>query len=70
MDRWSNGNLYVGDWKGGVASGHGEFTYGSGARDGERYQGAFANGVKHGYGTYYYPDGRSFVGQYQVRRKL
>ena len=46
--------------------GHGEFTYGSGRRRGERYSGAFNRGVKHGYGTYYYPSGQSFVGEYRV----
>lgn len=36
--RWASGNTYLGDWKDGVADGHGEFRYrDGGSRDGERW---------------------------------
>ncbi|KAF5831385.1 MORN repeat-containing protein 2 [Dunaliella salina] len=47
-----------------VITGHGKFTYASGAC----YDGQWENGVYQGYGKYTWPDGRSYEGEWQQNK--
>ncbi|EPS58162.1 hypothetical protein M569_16654, partial [Genlisea aurea] len=57
--RWRNGNVYVGDMRGGKMSGKGTLTW----VNGDTYEGSWMNGLMHGFGVYTWADGGgSYVG--------
>ena len=63
---FSDDKKYVGEWKGGKATGHGTLTL----ADGEQYIGEWENGKRNGQGTLVYgPDsewaGDKYVGAYK-----
>ena len=66
MQRWSNGDVYTGDWKRGVPHGRGEMTK---SFNGEQYVGQFKDGRRSGFGTIYYTNNSTFVGRFSVSKK-
>lgn len=48
--RYSNGNIYNGNWKDDLKNGLGKMNYPNGAC----YEGEWMKGKKHGEGTYFY----------------
>jgi len=58
---YSDGDKYIGGWKGGYYHGQGTYTY----ADGSKYVGEFKNEKFHGQGTKTYTDGRKYVGEYK-----
>lgn len=56
---YKNGDVYVGEWKGGVRHGKGKMTYSDGYYDGE-----WKNGVRDGYGVDSFANGFRYEGQF------
>lgn len=68
--RWSNGNIYRGDFQISSAGNHmhGFTLSGKGIlhhTDGSIYEGEFVNGVFDGNGTYRFSDGTTYTGQFK-----
>ncbi len=57
-----NGDIYIGDIKGGKAEGFGKLTQ----RDGTRYTGAFKNNLPHGFGITEASDGALYEGEHRA----
>jgi hypothetical protein len=51
--KWSNGDVYTGDFKGGLRHGKGVFISEKGAH---KYEGSWKNSLKHGQGTEIWPN--------------
>jgi hypothetical protein len=62
---WSNGDMYVGEFKDGKRNGKGAYTFGKGDFEGNRYVGEYKDGEYHGQGTYTWPDGSMFLGEFK-----
>ena len=58
--RFSNGDIYTGEFNYGKPNGKGAFTYGNG----DSYSGIVAEGQRHGSGTYISAAGDKYVGQF------
>ena len=58
--RFSNGDIYTGEFNYGKPNGKGAFTYGNG----DSYSGTVAEGQRHGSGTYTSAAGNKYVGQF------
>jgi hypothetical protein len=58
--RFSNGDIYTGEFNYGKPNGKGAFTYGNG----DSYSGTVAEGQRHGSGTYNSAAGDKYVGQF------
>ena len=58
--RFSNGDIYTGEFNYGKPNGKGEFTYGNG----DSYNGTVVEGQRHGSGTYTSAAGDKYVGQF------
>ena len=58
--RFSNGDIYTGEFNYGKPNGKGAFTYGNG----DSYNGTVAEGQRHGSGTYTSAAGDKYVGQF------
>ena len=58
--RFSNGDIYTGEFNHGKPNGKGAFTYGNG----DSYNGTVAEGQRHGSGTYTSAAGDKYVGQF------
>ena len=58
--RFSNGDIYTGEFNYGKPNGKGAFTYGNG----DTYSGTLAEGQRHGSGTYTSAAGDKYVGQF------
>ena len=52
------GNIYIGEWKNGVAHGNGEYI----SSNGDHYFGAYKNGQRNGQGVYKFPGGNVYIG--------
>jgi hypothetical protein len=55
---YPSGDVYVGEWKNGLRSGHGTYTL----LNKDSYTGGWKDGKKHGRGTYTWVNGDSYVG--------
>ncbi|KAE8721907.1 Phosphatidylinositol 4-phosphate 5-kinase 9 [Hibiscus syriacus] len=55
---WANGNVYLGNVKGGKMSGKGTLTW----TNGDSFEGSWLNGMMHGFGVYTWRDGSCYVG--------
>nr|XP_027069832.1 phosphatidylinositol 4-phosphate 5-kinase 9 isoform X2 [Coffea arabica] len=55
---WANGNVYLGNLKGGNMSGKGTLTW----TNGDSYEGNWLNGMMHGFGIYTWSDGGCYIG--------
>jgi len=62
--RFSNGDIYTGEFNYGKPNGKGAFTYGNG----DSYSGTVAEGQRHGSGTYSSAAGDKYVGQFSEGR--
>ena len=58
---YTNGEVYVGEFKDGKKHGHGTYTF----ADGGVYVGEFREDRKNGRGTFYLADGTKYVGEYR-----
>ena len=58
---YPNGDIYVGQFKGGAPHGKGTKTWANGTK----YVGEFKDGKYHGQGTLTHPDGRKCVGKFK-----
>jgi len=58
--RFSNGDIYTGEFNYGKPNGKGAFTYGNG----DSYNGTVAEGQRHGSGTYTSAAGDKYIGQF------
>ena len=58
---WSNGDKYVGQWKGNQFHGQGTYTF----KNGDRYVGQYKNDKRHGQGVYTYANGTRIAGQWK-----
>ena len=59
--RYSNGDVYEGEYRDGKRNGHGTYRYASGAV----YEGEFKDGLFHGHGTYRSANGEVYEGEYR-----
>ena len=60
--KYSNGNLFMGEWKDDCFDGFGEYMW----SDGRKFKGSFKKDKMHGKGEVFWPDGRKFEGEYQM----
>ena len=58
--QWASGDVYDGDWNGGVIHGGGTFTY----ADGGVYTGEWENDKRHGQGSMKHANGDTYAGQW------
>ena len=58
---FTNGDLYVGDFKSGKYHGYGTYTFVSGAK----YVGEYRDGTYHGQGTYTFASGENYIGEHR-----
>ena len=58
---WSDGEQYVGEWKGNKKNGLGTYTF----ADGDKYVGEWKDDKKNGQGTYTSSDGDQYVGEFE-----
>ncbi len=58
LDQTHRGDVYDGEWRGGMPNGHGSYTH----ANGERYVGEFKDGNRHGQGTFTFANGKRFEG--------
>ncbi len=58
--KYTNGNVYEGEWVDGRKSGQGTQTW----ANGEKYTGAWSNNREHGQGTKTWPNGDSYTGEW------
>lgn len=58
--KYTNGNVYEGEWVDGRKSGQGSQTWPSG----EKYEGGWSNNREHGEGTKTWPNGESYSGEW------
>lgn len=63
--KYSNGDVYQGDFRKGDIQGQGTKIFASG----RSYKGAWVEGRREGFGTMTYPDGETYVGEYLRNRK-
>ena len=61
----NSGEKYVGEFKGGLPSGYGIFSY----ADGQKYEGEVKGGVFNGLGTYTYGNGNIYIGEHKAGKK-
>jgi hypothetical protein len=59
-----NGNRYVGEFKDGMANGHGTYTFGEGPNKGNIYNGKFKDNTRCGQGTMIWANGAKYVGEW------
>ncbi len=59
--KWSNGDVYKGQWKDGKLTGQGIYKW----KDGTVYEGGWKDGKQNGQGTNKWPDGAVYVGQFK-----
>ena len=59
--KYSNGDVYNGEWKDGERNGSGDYKY----SDGDSYTGQWKDNNKNGQGTYKYSNGKEYTGQYK-----
>jgi len=59
--RWATGNVYEGQWRGGMQEGRGTYRY----DDGSVYEGEYKQGEKEGRGTYRFANGNVYEGEYK-----
>ena len=57
---YSNGDIYEGEFKNGIAEGYGVINY----LNGEKYQGEWKNGKAEGFGREFHSDGTKFEGEF------
>lgn len=55
------GDVYIGEWKNGVAHGNGEYI----SSNGDHYFGAYKNGQRNGQGVYKFPGGNVYIGFFE-----
>jgi hypothetical protein len=60
--KYSNGNLFMGEWKDDCFDGFGEYIW----SDGRKFKGSFKNDKMDGKGEVVWPDGRRFEGEYRM----
>lgn len=58
--KWTNNDVYNGEWHFGKRNGSGTMKY----NDGTKYTGEWKNNKKHGNGSIYYQNGKKYVGQW------
>jgi len=59
--RWSDGDIYEGEYKNGFLSGNGTFWFGNGGK----YEGEFEDGAFSGVGTRWYSNGNKYEGEWK-----
>lgn len=63
--KWTEGDVYEGQWKDGKMNGQGTYKY----PDGGVYVGQYKNNIQNGQGTFKYSDGGVYEGQWKDARK-
>lgn len=59
---YSNGDVYIGEWKNNKKDGIGVYSYASG----DKYEGEYRYGIRHGQGSYYFKaTNEQYTGQYE-----
>lgn len=58
--RYTNGDIYVGEWSANKRNGYGILTF----ANGDRYEGDFVENIRNGEGAYYWTDGRHYEGSF------
>ncbi|KYN02469.1 PREDICTED: radial spoke head 1 homolog [Cyphomyrmex costatus] len=62
---FSNGDMYVGQYRNGFRHGEGTYVF----KNGARYNGDWRHGQKYGQGTFWYPDGTRYEGEWRRNAK-
>ncbi len=63
--KWSDGDMYKGEWENGKFHGKGEYFYSNGSK----FVGAYKNGKKHGQGLFIKPNGDKYEGTWELGKR-
>jgi len=63
--KWSDGDVYVGQWKDGIQNGQATYKF----SNGDVYEGQYKDGKMNGQGTYKFSKGEVYVGQWKDSEK-